>query len=102
MEEALKQTKANAFVAPFPYRTITLILLLGLIRASYAEQHFIKEPTSITANLGDKVTLPCTVAERKGIVQWTKDGFGLGTNRTLHGFDRYEMIGTAENGKDST
>lgn len=99
MDGAPKQTKSNFSTAFLPHRTTLLLLLLILVEVSCTHQHFTTEPSSITANLGDAVTLPCTVADRKGMVQWTKDGFGLGTNRTLHGFDRYEMIGSVENGE---
>ncbi|KAG5897978.1 hypothetical protein JTB14_013552 [Gonioctena quinquepunctata] len=47
---------------------------------------------------GSKVTLPCRVIGKSGILQWTKDDFGLGTHRNLSGFDRYSMIGSDEEG----
>lgn len=79
-------------------RTI-LLLLFVLARESCGIQRFAVEPKSITANLGDRITLPCKILDRKGTVQWTKDGFGLGVNRTLQGFDRYVMSGPFEQGK---
>lgn len=56
---------------------------------------------SQSAIVGERVTLPCRVANREGAVQWTKDGFGLGTHRNLSGYDRYAMIGSDEEGKVS-
>ena len=38
-----------------------------------------------------KVTLPCVVSNKRGLLQWTKDGFGLGKRRELPGFPRYGM-----------
>lgn len=77
----------------------TLVFTLAVLAiGSHGVQHFAVEPESVTANLGDRVTLPCKVADRKGTVQWTKDGFGLGINRTLEGFDRYVMTGNSEEG----
>ena len=32
-----------------------------------------------------KVVLPCTVEDKEGLLQWTKDDFGLGTKRDLPG-----------------
>jgi len=39
------------------------------------------------------VTLPCRVKNKRGALQWTRDGFGLGIDRNLTGFHRYNMIG---------
>lgn len=33
-----------------------------------------------------------------GLLQWTKDGFGLGLDRALAGFPRYSMVGIEEEG----
>lgn len=81
----------------FIFRTIAIVYLV-LAGVSDAVQHFSAEPESVTAKLGENVTLPCKVSDRKGTVQWTKDGFGLGTNRTLQGFNRYTMTGSSEEG----
>ena len=32
-----------------------------------------------------KVVLPCRVEDKEGLLQWTKDDFGLGTKRDLPG-----------------
>ena len=39
-------------------------------------------------NLKTKVVLPCTVEDKEGLLQWTKDDFGLGTKRDLPGYSR--------------
>ncbi|XP_074028127.1 irregular chiasm C-roughest protein isoform X2 [Leptinotarsa decemlineata] len=62
------------------------------------EQKFAMEPQDQTAVVGSKVTLPCRVIGKSGILQWTKDDFGLGTHRNLSGFERYSMIGSDEEG----
>ena len=36
------------------------------------------------------------------MLQWTRDGFGLGVERNLTGFDRYHMSGYDEEGKEIT
>ena len=38
------------------------------------------------------------MTNRVGILQWTRDGFGLGMDRALTGFPRYKMIGVEEEG----
>ena len=80
--------------------SVIQILYLCII-VSYTEcaQRFLKEPSDMTVKYGEPVILPCLVTEKKGVLQWTKDGFGLGTDRNLVGFDRYHMIGTDEAGK---
>lgn len=57
----------------------------------YAEQRFEEQPESVTVKHGRAVVLKCKVLDKKGIIQWTKDGFGLGTDTELEGFSRYRM-----------
>ena len=45
------------------------------------------------------MTLPCQVENKRGMLQWTRDGFGLGIERNLTGFDRYHMVGSDEEGE---
>ncbi|XP_063600439.1 irregular chiasm C-roughest protein-like isoform X2 [Penaeus indicus] len=60
------------------------------------KQTFATMPSHQTAVAGSTVVLPCRVLNFHGLVQWTKDGFGLGTTRDLEGFSRYSMIGSDE------
>lgn len=62
------------------------------------QQQFAMEPQDQAAVVGSRVILPCRVLNKKGILQWTKDDFGLGTRRRLAAFDRYSMIGSDEEG----
>ena len=41
----------------------------------------------------------CRVINKVGKLQWTKNGFGLGTDRKLVGYARYTMIGADDEGK---
>ena len=68
------------------------------IKANPIIQTFLKEPETVSVKEGDNVTLPCTIKNKVGVLQWTKDDFGLGTSRDLDGYDRYSMMG----GDDST
>ena len=45
-----------------------------------------------------QITLPCVVQNKKGLLQWTKDGFGLGVARDLPGYPRYTMTGEEARG----
>jgi hypothetical protein len=62
-------------------------------------QVFLREPGDQTAIEGTHVTLPCRVQNLRGMLQWTRDGFGLGVERNLTGFERYHMTGSDEEGK---
>lgn len=64
----------------------------------HVEQRFAMEPQDQTAIVGSRVTLPCRVVGKNGMLQWTKDDFGLGTHRNLSGFERYSMVGSDEEG----
>ena len=87
----------------------TVTALLILIKGSVGrQQRFLREPTDLTAIAGEqvgsvtqyltqgqkyffvltiffKVVLPCRVEDKEGLLQWTKDDFGLGTKRDLPG-----------------
>ncbi|XP_059093510.1 irregular chiasm C-roughest protein-like [Tigriopus californicus] len=63
-----------------------------------APQKFLRQPADQTAIQGEHVTLPCRVENKLGMLQWTRDGFGLGTERNLTGFDRYHMSGSDDEG----
>lgn len=69
-------------------------------RVQLPPQEFIRQPHDQTAKVGDHVTLPCRVKNKRGMLQWTRDGFGLGVERNLTGFDRYHMSGIDEEGKN--
>ena len=83
-------------------KQIVLIFEAVAILASdfaFANQAFVREPKNQIATVGDHVTLPCQVVNKRGVLQWTRDGFGLGTDRNLTGYDRYRMSGHDEEGK---
>ena len=61
-----------------------------------------REPFDQIATVGEHVTLPCRVVNKQGVLQWTRDDFGLGSERDLIGFDRYAMTGSDEEGKKDT
>ena len=62
-------------------------------------QQFRRTPDNQTATEGDKVTLACSIINKNGTLQWTRDGFGLGTDRDLTGYERYRMQGSEDEGK---
>lgn len=66
--------------------------------ATLPQQQFRRTPDNQTATVGDTVTLACSVINKLGVLQWTRDGFGLGTERNLVGYERYRMQGSEEEG----
>jgi len=82
------------------YLLMPLFLLLQTFSESNSKsllQTFVKEPKSLSLREGDNVTLACSVDNKVGVLQWTRDDFGLGTDRELSGYSRYKMVG--EEGK---
>ncbi|GFW94287.1 irregular chiasm C-roughest protein [Trichonephila clavipes] len=61
-------------------------------------QYFAIEPADRTAIVGKPAVLPCRVLNKIGTLQWTRDGFGLGSDRELRGFPRYTMVGSDDEG----
>ena len=61
-------------------------------------QKFEREPEDQTAVVGETVVMACRVINKSGVLQWTKDDFGLGSDRNLSGFERYSMIGSEDEG----
>ena len=65
--------------------------LAVLTKAATSGQYFITEPKDVTFKSGEHLKLPCSVGNKQGACQWTKDGFGMGINPTLPGFPRFSM-----------
>lgn len=78
------------------YRLVVLFLAVqgqGLKET----QKFLREPEGVKeVREGETIKLECAVENKVGVLQWTKDDFGLGTDRELAGFDRYRMTGEGE------
>jgi len=62
------------------------------------QQRFAIEPVDKTAIVNDTILLACRVVNKVGTLQWTRDSFGLGTDRDLVGYPRYTMSGNDEEG----
>ena len=82
-------------------KILVFLALLGVFGPIWGtpEQAFLREPFDQIASVGEHVTLPCRVVNKRGVLQWTRDGFGLGTDRNLTGYHRYKMSGSDEEGK---
>ncbi|XP_076331880.1 irregular chiasm C-roughest protein-like isoform X1 [Tachypleus tridentatus] len=80
----------------------TLFIIMSIcctyVSTDSAPQRFIREPEDKTVILGEDVLLPCRVENKVGMLQWTREGFGLGSDRELIGFPRYTMVGNDEEG----
>lgn len=79
---------------------LIVALLVQSISGNTINQAFTLEPEDHSTAIGSKILLPCRVEHKQGVLQWTKDDFGLGTQRnlTFSGFERYAMIGKDEDG----
>lgn len=75
------------------------LLIVLLVTTVTGQQSFSSEPEDYVVREGDDVRLSCVVQDKVGTLQWTRDGFGLGTSRDLSGFSRYQMIGVEEDGE---
>ena len=92
---------------------LVIALLISIQGSVGRQQRFLREPTDVTVIAGEqvgsvtqyltqgqkylfifvltekivffKVVLPCRVEDKEGLLQWTKDDFGLGTKRDLPG-----------------
>ena len=71
---------------------VTNVILFGLTssgRNQYSNsQRFLVTPRNTVALVGEEVRLKCKVDNLVGVLQWTKDDFGLGTLRDLLGYER--------------
>ncbi|CAJ0945343.1 unnamed protein product, partial [Mesorhabditis belari] len=76
---------------------VTLIFLF--ILTVNGEQRIAEGPVETTVLVGATVELRCRVEDQKGAVQWTKNDFGLGIDRGLKFFPRYQMVGKATKGE---
>lgn len=71
-------------------RFLLAILIVGSEAASVSQtQYLTVEPSNVTATTGDRIRFNCQVHNRQGSCQWTRDGFGLGTDSDLLPFSRY-------------
>lgn len=79
--------------------TIILKWIFLFLGGGKPAQEFAIEPADRTAIVGKPAVLPCRVLNKVGTLQWTRDGFGLGSDRELRGFPRYTMVGSDDEGK---
>ena len=71
---------------------LTLLVTLAVSgEGRNLQQNFSKQPESVRILEGGNVTLECGVRNKVGVLQWTKDDFGLGTDQNLSGYNRYNM-----------
>ena len=71
---------------------VTNVILFGLTSSDRNQhsksQRFLVTPRNTVAMEGEEVRLNCKVDNLVGVLQWTKDDFGLGTLRELPGYER--------------
>lgn len=77
-----------------------VLVLIQLVVSVWSEQQSFRiAPSNTSANEGGLVTLKCQVDNKRGNVQWTKDGFALGFDREIPGYPRYRMSGSESLGE---
>jgi len=74
-------------------KLMSWVWLVAITVTRGQQQFFSREPSDVAATEGGKVVLPCQVQNKGGVLQWTRDGFGLGQDRGLPGFPRMSMVG---------
>lgn len=79
---------------------LIIALMVQCISGDTVNQAFTLEPEDHSTAIGSRILLPCRVEHKQGVLQWTKDDFGLGAQRnlTLSGYERYAMIGKDDDG----
>ncbi|MFH4973328.1 hypothetical protein AB6A40_000037 [Gnathostoma spinigerum] len=82
----------------YPWMTLSVVAWM-LFTAQCAQQRIVEGPSDTSARLGDTVLLKCRVESQQGAVQWVKNGYGLGNERSLLGFPRYSMEGSVSAGE---
>merc|ERR1719347_1597416 len=68
-----------------------ICIYLCMLHYVTSYQRFLQQPQSTSVHKGDNTTLICSIQNREGELQWTKDDFGLGTDIKLKGYHRYHM-----------
>ncbi|ELU18151.1 hypothetical protein CAPTEDRAFT_147714 [Capitella teleta] len=58
------------------------------------QQTFREAPSNVSVIQGQTAVLRCRVNNQKGDLQWTKDGFALGFDRTIPMSPRYRITGS--------
>ncbi|XP_041373934.1 nephrin-like isoform X2 [Gigantopelta aegis] len=73
--------------------TTAFVIFLSILTLQVCgKQKFRETPQNTSVIQGQTAILRCIVINRVGNIQWTKDGFALGFDRTIPGFPRYSVI----------
>ena len=75
---------------------LTLPYIAKVAHGGPTGQYLKVPPENVTVSEGQSARLTCSVGNRMGTCQWTRDGFALGTERSLPEFARYRMDGNSE------
>ena len=75
---------------------LSLPYIENIAHGGLTGQYLKVSPQNITVSEGQSAKLTCSVGNKVGTCQWTRDGFALGTERSLPEFARYRMDGASE------
>ncbi|XP_065562901.1 nephrin-like isoform X2 [Artemia franciscana] len=82
-------------------RFVGFFILLSYTKFVFCQQQYFQErPQNTSVKEGERAVLRCKIANQQGRVQWVKNGFALGHDRTIPGHgNRYSMIGEVSAGE---
>ena len=75
---------------------LTLPCIAKIAEGGPTGQYLTISPENVTVSEGQSARIKCSVGNRVGTCQWTRDGFALGTERSLPEFARYRMDGGSD------
>ncbi|ELU18154.1 hypothetical protein CAPTEDRAFT_184834 [Capitella teleta] len=76
---------------------VNIVVLLATV--ADAAQRFNEEPSDAQVTKGQTHIFACSVVDLVGKVQWMKNGFGMGHDRDLPGYNRYSIVGSQAMGE---
>ncbi|KAH7687794.1 Protein SYG-1 a [Aphelenchoides avenae] len=77
----------------------SLLIFLTTTGSVYAAQRITEGPSDTIVRPGGTARLTCRVENQKGELQWSKNEFGLGSDRDLKYYARYRMVGSVRHGE---
>ena len=86
----------SSMTVPFKTALHVVSIFLTIVNGGPTGQYLTVTPEHLTVSEGQPGRLKCSVGNRVGKCQWTKDGFALGTERDLPQFARYRMDGSSD------
>ena len=87
-----------SFVLMFAFFFLLVSLITVSAQIAHHQYFKVSPQNDVDVIEGSTLLLQCVVGNQRGPVQWAKDGFVLGYDRSIPGYPRYSMIGDASLG----